>query len=350
MFEVIVLQLGSGLVLIHTGCRLQASAEQAVRRASFDVAWTAPGLPCSEDEPCTVTVSGELWLTGYVRDVNPSHDEGSRRYSVEVVSATVDATESAIDHPSGYRENCDLKEIGEEFDTDGIGIICDIATEKKALHQIRPGETLFQTLEPEARANGALIYDTPEGKLKIADQPEGRHAGALVRGVNIKRASGTLSGRFNYSEVRVRGQSSYGTTGAALSPQAKASGTANRPRRLIIYHEGDITSERAKKRAAWEAKRAAGKGKAARITTPGCRDGAGRLWTRNFLVPVTDDWIGLDQDMVIASLTLDQDATGGTQTDLELKDPRALGGENPRGGSAEGWAVPEADDESFEEQ
>lgn len=350
MFEVIVLQLGSGLVLLHKGCRLTAGAEKAVRSASFDVAWTGPGLPCSEDEPCTVTLSGELWLTGYVRDVNPSHDEGMRTYSVEVVSRTVDATESAIDHPTGYRENCDLKQIAEEFDGDGIGIVCDIVTEKKPLHQIRPGETLFSTLEPEARANGALIYDTPDGKLKLANQPEGRHAGALVRGQNIKRASATLSGRFNYSEVRVRGQSSYGTTGAALSPEATAKGTANRPRRLIVYHEGDITSERAKKRAGWEAKRSAGKSKLARITTPGCRDQNGALWARNWIVPVTDDWIGIDQDMVIASLTIEQDATGGTQTDLELKDPRALGGEDPRGDSAEGWAAPMADDVSFEER
>lgn len=348
MLEVIELTVG-GRGLASTNARLSASAEEAVRQASFDVVWKGPGIPCREDEACTVMISGELWLTGYVRDVNSTHGDTDRRYSITVVSRTVDAAEASIDHPTGFRENCDLKDIADEFDTDGIGVECDIDTETKALHQIRPGETLFETLEPEARANGALIYDTPEGKLKIADAPEGRHAGSLTLGVNIIEASATLSGRFNYSKVRVRGQSSYGTSKAATSPQAEAEGTADRPRKLIIYHEGDITSSRAKKRASWEAKRAAGKGKTARITVPGCRDANGKIWAPNHIVPVDDDWIGLNQDMMIASIEIEQDALGGTTTTLEVKDPRALGGDNPRGSSNKSWDAPDDDDPIYQE-
>ncbi|MCC5725723.1 hypothetical protein LH483_28845, partial [Klebsiella pneumoniae] len=134
--------------------------------------------------------------------------------------------------PTGSIEGCDLKAIADEFDTAGIGVECDIATEPKAVHQIIPGETLYKTIEKEARANGALIYDTPQGKLKVTDKPEGWHAGALTLGVNILRASGTLSGQFNFSEVKVRGQASFGTKGSALSPEAEARGTADRKRTL----------------------------------------------------------------------------------------------------------------------
>jgi prophage tail gpP-like protein len=338
-FETITLMVG-GAPLLHRRCTLTASAEQAVRQASFDLAYTGPSLPCREDAAATVLVGGALWLTGYTRDLNWAHDAETRTYSVSVVSRTVDATEASIDHPTGFLENCDLAAIGKEFDTANIGVECMVQAVKKGLHQIIPGETLFATLERETRARGALISDTPQGKLRITDKPEGRHAGVLQRGVNILRASGTLSGRYNYDKVKVRGQASFGTRGGALSPEAEARGTADRKRTLIIYHEGEVESGRLKKRAGWEAKRAAGQGTSARITLAGCRDAGGMVWTPNRLVSVMDDWGGLAQDMVIASLQIEQDAEGGTTTELTLKDPRALGGENPRGDSAPGWGAP----------
>ncbi|GGF56757.1 hypothetical protein GCM10007301_15560 [Azorhizobium oxalatiphilum] len=347
-FETITLMV-AGVPLPFTDCTLTAGAEQAVRSGSFEVAWTGPGLPCREDTPCVVLISDDVWLTGYVRDVNWEHDRASRRYSVSVVSRTVDATETSIDHPTGSATDVDLKTIAKTFDTAGVGVEVVLATAKKAVHQILPGETLFQTLEREARAHGALIYDTPKGKLKIIDKPEGRHKGALRLGVNIVRASGTLSGQFNYDKVKVRGQSSFGTRGGALRPEAEAKGTADRKRTLIIYHEGEATSERVKKRAGWEAKRAAGKGKTARFTVPGCRDEEGKIYAPNHLIPVQDDWGGLRQDMIIAALTIRQDEDSGTTTELTVKDPRALGGENPRGESAEGWAAPGATPPTFRE-
>lgn len=345
--EIITLKV-AGHPLPHTRCQLAAGAEQGVRTASFDVAWTGPGLPCREDTPCVVMVGRDLWLTGYVRDVNWEHDRDSRRYSVSVVSRTVDATETSIDHPTGSAVKVTLEEIAKTFDSAGVGVHVMFETAKKAVHQINPGDTLFRMLETEARAHGALIYDTPQGKLKIIDKPEGRHAGALILGRNIIRASGTLSGRFNYDKVKVRGQSSFGRGGGALRPEAEAKGTADRKRTLIIYHEGEATSDRVMKRAAWESKRAAGKGNTARCTVSGCRDEKGLIYASNHLIPVQDDWGGLRQDMIIASLSIEQDGDG-TLTELTLKDPRALGGENPRGDSAKGWAAPGAAPPTFRE-
>lgn len=349
MLNVIVLSV-AGRTMAHKSCSLQAGAEQAVRNGSFDVAWNMPGLPCRADEECTVTIDGEVWLTGYVRDVNWSHDQEQRDYAVSVVSRTIDATEASIDHPTGFVENCSLSDVATAFDTAGIGCEVLAKTTKKPLHQIVPGETLFQTLERAGRADGVLIRDTEKGSLKITDQPEGRHTGTISLGVNIKQASGTLSGRFNYSKVKVRGQSSVGATGAAMRPEATANGTSDRKRDIIIYHEGELTSDRAKKRAKWESKRAAGKGKAARFTLPGLRDDGGKLWEPNYLVMVVDDWGGLNQDMVIASVNFVQEGeSSGTEAHLELKDPRALGGENPRGDSDEGWIAPGDEEPEYRE-
>ena len=342
MFETVVFEV-AGRPLPHESCSLRADAEEAVRGATFEIAHTGAGLPCEPDDEARVTVSGELWGTGYVRDIYPDHDAERRAYTVTFVSRTCDATECSIVHPTGLARDVDITGIAKEFDTLGIGVESDVETEKKPRHKIAPGETLFETLETEARARGVLIHDTPRGRLKLATRPEGRHVGALRRGVNIERASGALSGATRYSKVKVRGQAAEGTDGTVLRPEGEVVLGGKRERPLIVVHEGEITSERAKKRAAWEAQRGVGNGISCEITATGWRDEGGRLFTRNWLISVEDDWLGIEQDMVIAAVTLSQSGEPeGTVAVLSLKDPRALGGENPRGTSGASWAAPTA--------
>lgn len=347
MIEIVVLTV-NGTELPHVSCSVTASAEKAVRQAAFSVAWTAPGLPCRPDDEATVTAGGDLLLTGYVRDVNASHDANGRAYDITLVSRTCDATECSIDHPTGFLKDCDLGDIAREFDVLGIGVDVEATTAKKRVHKVNPGETLFSTLRDDARAQGVMIHDTPSGRLKLADKPEGRHAGTLKRGVNILSASGKLSGATSFSEVKSRGQASHGVDVHALRPEAAASGLARRRRPLIVLLGGEATSGRLKKRADWEARRAAGNGISADVTVAGWRDAAGAIWSPNRTIELDDDWIGIEQDMVTASVTLSQDSGGGTTATLSLKDPRALGGENPHGASDQAWAAPDPQTISYE--
>ncbi|MBV5268694.1 MAG: hypothetical protein JZU55_00700, partial [Afipia sp.] len=109
---------------------------------------------------------------------------------------------------------------------------------------------------------------------------------------------------------------------------------------LIVPHEGETTMDRMKKRAEWQAKRAAGNGATASITVTGWRDAGGAIWTPNFLIDVQDDLLGLSGMMVIKSVTLTQGDR--TEATLSLADPRALGGENPHGKTMAGYAAPGA--------
>ncbi|MEL6785030.1 MAG: hypothetical protein AAFO61_11445 [Pseudomonadota bacterium] len=338
--EIVTLTV-SGKPLPHKSCVLNCGAEEVERDATFEVAYNGPGIPCEKGEPATVHIGGELWLTGEVRDMNPSHDESERNYSVALISRTCDASECSVDHAQGIVENVDLMEIARTFDTAGVGVEGDVVTPKKRTHKVITGETLIDTIEPDAAALGILIYDTPEGNLKLADKPEGRHSGTLKRGENIKSASANLSSARDFSKVKGRGQNSHGTNATSFHPDAVATNPdAKRERVLIVAHQGEATKERLKQRVKWEAKRAAGNGTTASIVTPDWRDDGGKIWDRNFLVSVDDDWIGVQQDMVTAQVSLSQDADGGTEATLNLKDPRALGGQNPRGKSAGSWAAP----------
>src|SRR5690606_20598892 len=141
MFEIIEFRVG-GHALPHTSCTLMASAEQAVRQASFDIAWTGPGIPCRPDDEAVIAVSGEIWGVGYVRDVNCDHDERVRQYRVTFVSRAIDAVEASIDHPTMIAEDVDLLEVAQTFDTLGIGVEGEVRTEKKRVHTVVPGESL----------------------------------------------------------------------------------------------------------------------------------------------------------------------------------------------------------------
>lgn len=322
---------------------ISMSVEEAVRTASVDLVPAGAGVPVSVGQEVVIAAGGTTVLTGYVRDVRPSHDGESRALNVSLVSKTIDCTECSVLHPTGEIRDKNLADIAREFDGLDIGVEDDGGLPVEPVHRLRVGESQFHTIERRARGRGILIHDTAEGKLKLATKPAGTHAGGLRFGINIKTASAEFTERGRHSKVHVRGQATEGTDAQQLRGQAVASDSSvGRNRPLVLQHEGEATTDRMKKRAEWQAKRAAGNAATAEITVVGWRDDGGRIWTPNFLVYVDDDWIGINGMMLIKSVTLEQSGEDGigTTATLSLADPRGYGGENPRGKSADGYTAP----------
>jgi prophage tail gpP-like protein len=322
---------------------ISISAEEAVRTATLegsDFGGTFPLLPGTE---VTVKANGTLILTGYVRDCAPSHDGTKWSASISLVSKSVDAVECSIVHPKGWAEKKSLTELAKEFDTQGVGIEASESFPVEPNHFVNPGASLFDEIEPLARAQSAFIYDTPEGKLRIAKKPRGRHAGGLKLGVNIIAASAKLTENGRHSPVIVRGQSTSGSGKAALQLEARvADSGVKRQRPKIIIDEAETTSGRLKSRAERQVKRAAGYSREANVEVSGWRDQSGRIWEPHFTVRLDDKRIYIGQDMVIKSVTLTQDASG-TRASLSLADPRAMNGEAGGASSSAGfWATPDA--------
>jgi prophage tail gpP-like protein len=339
MFETIEI---SGVSVPHKSISISISAEEAVRTANGDFVITGPGVPVAPDDEVTLSASGDLLLTGYVRDADPSYDENSRSLAVSFVSKTIDATETSVDHKTGEVTEKNLADIARDYDNLGIGIEDDGDLPVEPRHKLEVGETLFDTIERRARGRGILIHDTPEGKLKLASKPAGTHSGTLKRGITHKSASAKRTGKDRHSDVKVRGQTTTGSKDAQLRAQATATDSAARRKRpLILRHEGEVLTDRMKKRAEWHLRRGAGNALTASITVIGWRDQGDKIWTPNYLVMVDDDWIGINGMMIIKSVVLTQD-DGGTTATLSLADPRALGGENPRGDTDKSYAAPTA--------
>lgn len=335
------------------GIDISISAEEAARSASGDFVITGPGVPVAPDQPVTITASGTVVLTGYVRDVNTGYDADNRRLSCSFVSKTIDLIEASAVHPSGEILNKDIAAIARELDNYGIGIETDGSTFPiEPRHKLNEGESLFHSIERRVRGRGVLIHDTEKGRLKLATKPAGVHAGVLKRGSNIlPGATASFTGAGRYSEVRVRGQQSEGSDKQQLRPQTKVTDSGvPRERVLILPHEGEGLIDRMQTRAIWQAKRAAGASVTASIPVTGWRDKDGTIWTPNWLVYVEDDWLGIQGQMGIKSVTLSQQGKDKTWAVLSLCDPRALGGENPRGKTAAGYAAPGAIEAEYEDE
>lgn len=332
---------------------MSVSAEEAVRTASGSFVPVGTGHSRYLSMPTTITANGDVILTGYVRDVNTGHGESSRRLGLGFVSRTVDLVEASAVHPSGEILNKDLVGIAKELDSYGIGIESDgTSFPAEIRHKLQLGETAFASIERRARARGALLYDTPKGRLKIATKPEGIHAGSIRRGVNIlsepeATASFTEEGR--YSETRIRGQQTEGSEKQHLRAQTKVTDSGVPRRRvLILPQEGEGTIDRMQQRAIWQARRAAGNGVTASIPVSGWRDENGKLWSPNWLVYVVDDWLDIEGLMIIKSVNFEQ--SDKTHAVLSLADPRALGGDNPRGRTGAGYAAPGVIEAEYEDE
>lgn len=334
-----------GIFLPWHDVSISISAEEAVRTATI-TGHIPPGVsPPWPDDKATLTANGTLLLTGYVRDFRPDQGSDDWRCTITLVSRTVDAVETSILHKTGLVENKDIKGIGEAFDNLGIGIEAKGSFETIARHQIEPGESLYSTLEPLARAEAAIIHDTPEGKLRIVKKPEGSHSGGLAAGVNIITGGAEFSGQGKFNPVVVRGQQSRGVSPQAMRPEAKASdASVGRSRPRIVVLDGEGTASHMKNAVEREMRAAAGLAVNATIVVSGWRDQGGNIWTPNWLVYVRHPRIYLDQMMVIKSVELTQDTMAdgdGTRATLTLTDPRALGGSSSGSKSGKGWSAPE---------
>lgn len=311
-------------------------AEQAVRTATI-----AMGGPVEEDDfpfpdmPATITANGDLLLTGVVRDANPGHQDSDGGViwsaSITFVSKPVDTTESSIVHPSGEVRDKDLAEVARAIESAGVewkssGQLFDVP-----LHRVVPGRSAFREIEELARSRGILLYDDETGAINMAKGPAGRHAGGLELGVNLLSADAQLTGRYRHDPIIVRGQASTGSGDGALRPEAEVANPAlGRRRPKVILFEGEPTMDALKGRAEQELTRREGRSKSASCEVPGWRDRAGEFWMSNYLVHLKDPLIFLDQDMLIKGGTFSQN-DGGTRARLDLVDPRAMNGEDPKG-------------------
>lgn len=278
----------------------------------------------AEGDECRLLWGRTPVITGYVDDVNVDYDRESHVIQVAGRDRTGDLVDCAALHKGGAWRKAKLTRIASDL-CEPFGIKVVVETEVGRAFErfsIWHGETVFDCLERAARMRGVLLISDGQGNLVLTRAGKERVTTPLVKGVNIERGSGRFSMRDRYSDYIVKGQ----VPGNALNldhPEQhlevkateKDAGVKRYRPHLLIAEPGDGGTY--KDRALWERNVRAGRASRVTYTVTGWEHAAG-LWLPNRLVPVRDDFAGLDGDSIIVQVRLLLDEDGGTRSELDL--------------------------------
>lgn len=159
-------------------------------------------------------LNGQPVITGYVDALKQRIAGDNKEISISGRDKTADLIDCAALHTSGHFKNQTLQQIAETLcQPFGIGVIWQ-ATEPKssdkiAVWQIEPGETVFDTLSKLARHKGVMLTSDVEGNLVFTD-PSKTVAGELTLGQNLLELELNDDWSNRFSLYRVIGDAEQG--------------------------------------------------------------------------------------------------------------------------------------------
>lgn len=335
--EVVTITAGDGSYTAFEEVHVHAAFNKAARSFSFEVAAelgaSATNAIFTVGTEVSVSANGDLLLKGFVDCREPSFAAIRAIISVSGRSCSADLIDGSAEHDTGYFENKDPKEIGDEVSSEysNTGFDTDQQLDKLEQYSLTQGESCYRCVEKLARQQGMTLAGTADGRINITKAGSKRQGGSLIEGQNILFGTAHHNGSNRHSKIVVRGQRPFGHGDDNVQIEAtEEDGAVKRHRTIIIIQDEDTTKDRAKKRAKNRKDRAAGNALKASIGVQGFHDDSGQLWEPGNLVWTESPFLDIAQDMLIESVDYRQN-DGGSIATLNLTDPRSYGGEGSAG-------------------
>ncbi len=307
--------------------RIVRGIEQLAGTFSMVVSERWPGQPSNRPinpgDACTVAIDGEVVITGYVDDVNPSFAPEMRQVGIEGRDVTGDLVDCSAE-PKQWPDR-DLLQIAKAVCRPfGIKVRADVSVGERFISfAVNPCETVHETLRRMARHRGVLLVSDGQGGLVITRRGTARAGAQLVEGENILSGSARRSARRRYGRYRVIGQTATSETWTptdAFHIEAAATDAGIRRYRPLDLMAED-QAHQAQTQATWEKHSRIAKSTDTAVTVQGWR-GGGELWRPNTLVDLISPSLGLSREMLITSVSNVKDDQG-TRTELTLARPEA---------------------------
>lgn len=265
-------------------------------------------------DECTLSIDGELIITGYVDDVIPEYD--ARQYSITVAgrSKAADLVDCSYQGSTVYKGKTFTDAAVHICARFGIGIDVDVPVGAAFTqpHKIEPGETAFELLDRLARYRAVRLVSQPNGDLLITRAGLVRTTTPLQLGGNVLSASGSFSLRDRFGEYNVLGQQSGDDTlngEVAAGSHGQADDTQIKRYRPTVIQADSINNAECDTQAHWHRNAQYGRSQAIVYTVQGWTHAAG-LWQPNRLVPVRDEFMHINGDRLVSAVQYILDENG----------------------------------------
>jgi len=275
-----------------------------------------------------VNIGQERVITGRIEKLDVNYQPGSRGFTISGRSKPGDLVDCSHTGKCEYK-NITLDALARELVAPfGIKVFLSVDTpDIIAKVAVKPGETVFEVLDRQARLQGFFWISTRGGNIRLTRAGRLPSFSSLSQDINIEGATASFDDSKRHNEYLVKGQGAglpdfFAKDVTQPEGQAKDAGvTRHRP--LVILAEGNVDSAKAKIRAQWEASSRLAKAIRVTCTVDGWTQEDGSLWGINQITHLKSAFLGINGKMLISDLIHKRANGGGTTTDLTLVDPQS---------------------------
>jgi prophage tail gpP-like protein len=325
-----------------TGISLTRSIDQIP--SHFDISATDryPGNPydviAKPGDPCSISIGGDLVLTGYVDRCTYNYAPGQHTISISGRSKLADVVDCSAWIPGPT--SAGITQIANVSVVALISALCAVVNVPVVYagshnpiipsYVITLGTTIGEIVDTCCKFAGLLYYDQPDGSLLLTDLATTSMASGFSQGQNIQSAAVTYSMDQRFSEYRAVWSTTDGMTDTApssLNQRAVAydEGVGRTRIHYLIVEQFLDTADLGMLRANWEANRRWGRSQAVTVTVDSWRDGGGTLWQPNALALVDIPSLKVSgQIWCIGSVTYNRAIGSGTTATVTLMPKEAF--------------------------
>lgn len=290
----------------------------------------AQALPIAAGMACEVLIGDDPVINGYIDKVTPSFSVTDHGIAISGRDRSGDLVDCSAVHKPGQWSNQTALQLAAIL---AGPFSVPVAAEGDVgaaipVFKLEQGETAFEALDKALKQRELLAMPDGQGGLILLKVGGRKSDTSLVQGVNILTASADFDLTDRYSDYLVQGQQqgsdeTYGEAAAAVNAKTRDE-AVTRYRPLIVRAESQVNPASARQRAAWECTVRAARSVTLNVTVQGFRQESGKLWEPNALTEVKIPFLRLEQELLISSVTFRREASSGSITTLQLKDPKAF--------------------------
>lgn len=308
---------------------------------------------------CEIWVAGRKFITGYINSRKAKKNKKKHTITISGRSKTQDLVDcSHIDDKTQYNKQKPSQIVTKAAQPFGISVINQAQGEVPIdVYRYFVSDSAFEVSGDVSRQQGITLRDDENGNVVMRNRDSGSMGASLVEGENILEYEVTRGDQKRHSKYKGKGQKNPGSKKRGkkanqIAYRAEDRGV-KRYRPLVVYGESDIDTNEMKTRTAHEAMRRFGEALSAEIKVVGYRANAGAIWEPDKLVPVTIPEEGINESLLIESVTFIKDEEDGTITELKVTRKEAFQGKAASaggvgGGGAGGGAGAGAGGQTFE--